>query len=213
MPRQNRVDPFSNLIATPARGHFMGNRGELHDHRERIVRHHAGKRWLLCSLRFGDHHQTIMEPGRYTQLFFLDEVTALAAGHRPCHTCLRGKYEAFRDTWTRANPDMAVNKRLLADELDMALHAERLTPSAEKRTYREGVEYLPDGAFVSLPDNSGAYLVLGNHLLLWSASGYTRRIARPSDLEVEVLTPYSIVRTLAHGYTPDIDDSAYLFGT
>src|SRR5262245_4164150 len=102
MPLQNRVTPYGELIATPARGLLMGNRGRLHDGERRIVRYADGRRWIACLTSFRGRRRDVMSPGRYTELFFLDEAVALAAGHRPCAECRRADYERFREAWRRA---------------------------------------------------------------------------------------------------------------
>src|SRR6476646_261897 len=105
MPKQNRVTPAGEIIATPERGTVMGNRGRLHDAGVKILRPFALKRWLICKLEFKERHRPVMAPNQYTELFFLDEATALAAGHRPCAECNRPGYNLFRELWTQANPD------------------------------------------------------------------------------------------------------------
>src|SRR5262245_5003529 len=125
MPRQNRVTPFSTLIATPARGTLYGNRGCLHNEHGQIVRPFQGERWIHCLLEFkGRHRSPLMRPGCYTELFFLDEATALSAGHRPCAECQRDRFNLFRDYWAKANP-RAAGPRPSAVELDAFLHRER----------------------------------------------------------------------------------------
>ena len=104
MPLQNRVTPFSELIATDARGTLMGIRGVLHDEQRRIRRAFVGTRWIFCVLQFKNRHRIVMTPKRYTELFFLDEATALAAGHRPCAECQRPRYLEFREAWAHADP-------------------------------------------------------------------------------------------------------------
>ena len=159
MALQNRVTPFGELIATPARGTLMGNRGCLHDPARRIRRPFAVKRWIICLLEFKGRHRSVMVPGQYTELFFLDEATALAAGHRPCAECQRSRYDLFRTHWTargRALPG--------ADDLDDVLHAERLDGRA-KRTYGERLARLPSGTMVADTDGQ-AYLVHGTTLVL-----------------------------------------------
>src|SRR5438270_7491040 len=99
MPRQNRVTPFSSLIATRERGHWLGNRGCIHDESGRIRRLYQTRRWIICLLRYKGKHRELMQPGRWTELFFLDEATALAAGHRSCADCQRARYEEFRSLW------------------------------------------------------------------------------------------------------------------
>src|SRR5262249_42534874 len=120
MPLQNRVTPFGELIATEARGLLMGNRGRLHDTDRRIVRYAQGRRWIACVTSFRGRRRTIMSPRSYTELFFLDEAVALAAGHRPCAECRRGDYARFQAAWTRAGLG-----RASADEMDRRLHADR----------------------------------------------------------------------------------------
>src|SRR6266513_3430279 len=107
MPLQNRVTPFGELVVTRARGTLMGNRGSLHDTERRIRRPFAVKRWIICVLEFKNRHRTVMTPGQYTELFFLDEATALAAGHRPCAECQRARFTIFRAHWAAANPALA----------------------------------------------------------------------------------------------------------
>jgi hypothetical protein len=128
MPRENRVTPAGDLIAHPARGLVFGNRGCLHDAQGRIRRHHAGRAWIACRLRFKDRRRTLMQPGRYTELFFLDDATALAAGHRPCAECRREDFKAFAELWP--GPREA---RVRAPEIDAQLHAQRLTRDGRKR--------------------------------------------------------------------------------
>lgn len=131
MPKQNRVTPYGELIATPARGTLMGNRGCLHNSRQQVVRHHRGKRWITCVLQFKDRHRAIMTPGHYTELFFLDEATALAAGHRPCAECSRSRFELFRTLWAGANPDLTDKSAPRAGEIDETLHRDRITTTEQ----------------------------------------------------------------------------------
>jgi len=209
MPRQNRVTPFGEIIASPARGTVMGNRGCLHNNRQQIVRLHRGKRWIICVLQCKGRHREIMTPGQWTELFFLDEVTAFAAGHRPCAECSRPRFEMFRALWAQANPDLAHGPKPLATVIDGALHQERIDQFQQKITYTEKLGALPDGSFVALNDNQ-PYLLHKNFLLAWhpDASGYGRRVAARDDLIVQVLTPRSIVKTLARGYVADVHGSA-----
>src|SRR5919201_7096583 len=148
MPLQNRVTPFGELIATPARGTLMGNRGCLHDATRRIRRPFAVKRWIICLLEFKGRHRKVMTPGQYTELFFLDEATALAAGHRPCAECQRARYTLFRRHWAAAN---GRRQPPSADEMDSVLHTERLDARRRKRTYTEMLSRLPVGVMVAEP--------------------------------------------------------------
>src|SRR6202046_2498085 len=127
MPRQNRVTPFGKIIATPERGTFMGNRGVLHDDQGRIKRAWQVKRWLVCVLEFRGRHRTVMTPGSYTELFFLDEATALAAGHRPCAECRHERYNVFRHAWQLAHAGTNSSPLPTAEEIDRKLHEERIT--------------------------------------------------------------------------------------
>src|SRR4051812_1964028 len=190
MARQNRVTPFGNIIATPDRGTFMGNRGVLHDEEGRIRRAWQLKRWIVCVLEFKGRKRRVMTPGHYTELFFLDEATALAAGHRPCAECQRVRFNSFRRAL--AGADAPLDSAVAIDD---QLHAERITPERSKRTYSAKVGELPNGVFVLLPGHEETpYLVCGGALLAWSTGGYTARIDRPSGIKVQVLTPELNVR-------------------
>ena len=202
MPLQNRVDPFGNLIRTPARGTMMGNRGgALHNADQEIVRSYKSRRWITCVLEFRGRHREVMSRNRYTELFFIDEAVASAAGHRPCAECRRERYNAFRDAWARAKQQ---NDRPSADEMDLELHPARID-KRKKVTYETPLRLLPDGCFVQIVGD--AYLVLGDALLLWTPGGYARREARPQGSVVTVLTPRPIVRSFREGYQPEIHES------
>ena len=203
MPRQNRVTPFSTLIATTARGALMGNRGCLHDDRGRIRRAFQGQRWIICLLEFKGRHQSVMTPGHYTELFFLDEATALAAGHRPCAECQRDRFNLFRGFWSSANPDRTAVARPTATVIDAVLHAERLAPRSVCNT----LDDLPDGAFIT-DDEQTAYLVLNHQLWRWTPFGYEDAAHQPINYPAQVLTPASIVRTLVAGYPVTLHPSA-----
>jgi hypothetical protein len=209
MPKQNRVTPFGDLIADPARGMWMGNRGRLHDSEQRIVRHHAGQRWIFCQLQFKNVHRQVMAPGRYTELFFLDEATALAAGHRPCAECSRPRFNEFRRWWAAANPELAGKESPTAASIDAVLHAERISPKNEKHTYLEMLCNLPDGVMIAGESSDHAYLVHAGGLLRWAPGGYVDRIAGDSHWAVRVLTPRSVVRAIRLGYCPQVHPSAF----
>jgi hypothetical protein len=178
---QNRVTPLGELIAAPERGLVYGNRGCLHDSARRIRRRWQVKRWIACRLEFrGRHRADPMPPGRYTGLFFLDEATAFAAGHRPCAECRREDYNRF----------MAIVGERRADELDARLHDERTGP--------HGSAYdLPDGAFVLV--DGEPWLVLGDALLRWTPGGYAERCPRPAG-RATVITPPTALRVLETGW-------------
>jgi hypothetical protein len=205
MPLQNRVTPFGELIATPQRGTLMGNRGCLHDDRRQIRRRFVGQRWIACVLAFRGRRRTVMAPHRYTELFFLDEATALAAGHRPCCECQRDRYHLFREHWAAANSD-AAGVLPSADDMDRVLHAERVEGKGDKRTYSELLARLPAGVLIA--DKVGnAYLVRDGDLLLWTPGGYLATMDGPVGA-VQVLTPRSIVRAIANGYPVELHGSA-----
>jgi hypothetical protein len=197
MPLQNRVDPFGELFANRSRGLFMGNRGgRIHtDDRKLTKRRFASRQWICCVLDFKNRQRDVW--GRYyTELFFLDEVTALAAGHRPCFECRRKDAEDFAEKW-RAAFQLRTSPR--APAMDERLHSERLDGRA-KRIHRRKLDDLPDGAFVTLDD--GAYAVHGNALLRWTPEGYATGQPRPRGATVDVLTPPAILAVLAAGYRP-----------
>jgi hypothetical protein len=209
MPRQNRVTPFGEIVATPERGTFMGNRGCLHDERGHIRRQWQVRRWLICVLEFKGRKRRVMTPGHYTELFFLDEATALAAGHRPCAECRRDRFNAFRKAWPSVHTEADGSPLPTVDEIDRRLHIERITKDGTKRRFTTTLEELPDGVFVRHAVwGDTAHLVWGDWLIAWTAVGYTGRIARPNHLEVLVLTPESTVKVIRAGYAPDIHTSA-----
>lgn len=197
MPRRNRVSPLSELVSTPARGLVYGNRGCLHDASGHIRRPFATKRWIACQLRFaGRRRRPLMAAGRYTELFFLDEATALAAGHRPCAECRRADYEQLRALWTELHPGQTG-----ADAIDAQLHTERLVPGTSVRRLHDApFAELPDGAFVM---HEGApCLVLGRRLLIWSPGGYFAAHRGPPNRRATVITPPSLVELLRTERTP-----------
>jgi hypothetical protein len=191
MPRQNRVTPGGELIATEARGLVYANRGCLHDDAGRIHRHHNGRRWIACRLRFrGWHRSPLMRPGRFTELFFLDEATAFAAGHRPCALCRREDYNRFCELAGLRS----------ADEIDLRLHGERWEDRCQ-RLHRRPFGELPDGAFV-LDQDGDPRLVLGWRLLRWTPEGYTAAVVRPADRTLAtVITPPTLLDVLASGWS------------
>jgi hypothetical protein len=189
MPLRNRVTPLGELVADPARGLVYGNRGCLHDDHGQIRRRYNGKLWIACRLEFkGWRRGPLLQPGRFTELFFLDEATAWAAGHRPCALCRREDYNRFRD--------LIGEERAVA--IDERLHAERVDP--ERRGHRfhpSPLEDLPDGAFVLV--DGAPRLVLGDSLLTWMPGGYTERLPRRATT-AELITPPSLVDVLRAGW-------------
>jgi hypothetical protein len=208
-PLQNRVTPFGDLIATPARGTLMGNRGRLHGPGRRVVRRVAGgyRAWVTCLLAFRDRHRRVMAPNRYTELFFLDEATALAAGHRPCGECRQADFRRFKTIWLGANRDRGLGPDVLIGVIDRELHRDRLEPDGRPRSYLAGLDSLPDGVFVVLPDLVTALLVWRGGLAPWSPAGYGTPRPSPRGAEVRVLTPRSTVAAIAAGYVPGVHPS------
>ena len=187
MPRQNRVTPLGELIAVPERGLVYGNRGCLHDDEGRIRRRWATRRWIACRLEFrGWHREPLMQPGKFTELFFLDEATAFAAGHRPCALCRREDYLRFGEIWAELHPGQAG-----ADAIDSQLHKERLAGPREMQ-----LAELTDGAFVL--EDGKPWLVLGEGLVRWTPAGYAERKPRPSH--APSITPSSLVDVLRRGW-------------
>ena len=192
MPLQNRVTPLGELVADPGRGLVYGNRGCLHDDAGKIRRRYNGKRWIACRLRFRDWHRSpLLQPGRFTELFFLDEATAFAAGHRPCALCRREDYVRFTELWPVETG---------ADAIDAQLHAERIDPSTRAHRTHATARSLPDGAFVLV--DGAPWLVLGDDVLRWTTAGYTERRTRPE--RAPLITPPSLVAVLRAGWTPSI---------
>jgi hypothetical protein len=202
LPLQNRVTPYGEIFAVAARGLMMGNRGILHDDERHIVRPWQVKRWIACVLEFRGRHRRVMQPHSYTELFFLDEATAFAAGHRPCAECRRADYRRFQELWTKC-----YGKPVSADVMDERLHHDRLDERRAKRTYREKLGALPEGAYITYDDR--AWLVLADSILEWTPAGYGQRRSRSALHCVDVLTPRSAVAVLAAGYRPAIHPSAF----
>jgi hypothetical protein len=203
-PLQNRVTPFGDLIRTRARGTLMGNRGRLHDAHQRIVRRVAGgyRAWVTCRLSFRGRHRTVMAPGRYTELFFLDEATALAAGHRPCGECRREDFRRFRSAWLLGNPERGVGLGTTIGAIDRELHRDRLGADGGPVTFRAALASLPDGVFVRGASDGEALLVWRGDLVPWSPAGYGARRRGRSGQRAMVLTPRSTVHAIAAGYAP-----------
>ena len=194
MPLQNRVNPFGELFSDPARGTLMGNRGgRLHDAQRRLAqRRWTSKQWICCRLDFNNRHRKVWGEG-YSELFFLDEVTAFAAGHRPCFECRRKDAENFAALFSHSK------RRVRAAAMDVGLHAERLDGKA-KRLHRRKLDGLPDGAMITVGAN--AFALQGKRLLRWTPQGYAEARPRPRGTQVDVLTPPSMIAVLARGYTP-----------
>ena len=188
-PLQNRVDPFGALHGIPARGTMMGNRGGRFHRPDRTLgaRRWASRQWICCVCTFKGRKRPVWAARTYTELFFLDEVTALAAGHRPCFECRRPDALAFRARFG--------NGRMTAGEMDVVLHRQRLAGPHDM-----AMRDLPDGAMIARGD--AAFAVRGDRLLPWSFAGYGVAVARPAAGMAAVLTPRAVVDVLARGYAP-----------
>lgn len=193
MPLQNRVTPWGDLIASPERGTMLGNRGGKFHREDRTLgrRRWATHHWICCELHYKDMHHEPMGKG-YTSLFFLDEVTALAAGHRPCFFCRRQEAKRFM----ALDPD-----GLKLDAFDRALHEERLASRTQAK-----LEELPDGAMVAI--GYEAFAVRGEYVLRWSPAGYLDARKRKAAMPSLLLTPPRIIAIVARGYRPRWHPSA-----
>ena len=203
MPLQNRVTPTGDIIATPHRGLFTGNRGIIHDPRTKtlLARRWASQAWLTCVCDFRGRRREVMGARSWTELFFLDEATALAAGHRPCFFCRRDDANRFRTAWEEGNGVTNV----LARDIDAVLHRERLS-GAKKRLHARTVPVaeLPDGAM--LQEGTESYMIVQGRALSWSPAGY--RETRDTIDDAMLLTPPSTLRALSVGYRPVLHPSA-----
>jgi len=189
----------------------MGNRGgAIHNENREIVRQYASRRWIACVLEFKGRRRTVMSPNRYTELFFLDEAVALAAGHRPCAECRREQFNAFKTAWSHAY-NLPGASFVFADSIDMELHRARIDRGKRKITYRASLDAVPDGSFIRIAD--GTYLVWGDFLYRWSCERYTEKRPRQDRTGVEVLTPEPIVQCLSQGYLPKVHDSLMAFSS
>ena len=197
MTLQNRITPAGEIIADPARGTLMGNRGILHDARQRLgTARWRHPHWIFCRLAFKGRRREVMAPHRYTELFFLDEASALAAGHRPCCECKREDFRRFQEAWRRGFGHDAS-----AGAIDRALHRARVEPRSRRQIRFEApLGDLPDGAFVLLPDApSSPLLVRGDRLHPWHPGGYGPPRERCTT-RVSVLTPAPAIAVLRAGY-------------
>ena len=205
MPLQNRVTPYGTIVAIPERGLLMGNRGILHDDNRHLVRTWQVRRWIACSTAFRGRHRQVMRPHSYTELFFLDEATAFAAGHRPCAECRYADYQRFKAAWAAG-----IGEPGGADQMDAVLHTDRLEgrgSRAHKRHYEDQLAALPEGTLISL--DGSAWLLWRGQLLEWSAAGYReRRPLLSVASRVDVLTPRSLVAVLRAGYPLQVHLSA-----
>ncbi|MBM7457269.1 hypothetical protein HNR62_003181 [Oceanisphaera litoralis] len=203
MSLQNRVDPWGKLNSVDARGAWMGNRGILHNQNKEIIAPWRHKAWIICKLDFKGRQREIFSNNSYSELFFMDEATALSAGHRPCAECNREKYKEFKSAWCAAN---AKEPSIPVSQIDKKLHTERTIRGGGKVTVGMPFAEIPDGAFIDLENK--ALLRWRGVLWHWGWNGYERYDSKPaaSDL-VNVLTPQSIVKALLHGFRPQVHES------
>lgn len=207
---QNRINPFGNIIETPHRGAWTGNRGVIHNDKKQIIRAFKSKAWITCALEFKGMKRIVMSPNRWTELFFLDEATAFAAGHRPCAYCRRTDFNQFKALWLKANRELFE----LADEkmttIDAVLQEERLKKNGAKKVHSAPLLSLPDGViFCFKNDKTKPFLIYKNHLFEWHESGYLSAMKMPEiNDEVSVLTPLSIINVFKQNYVPQVDKSA-----
>lgn len=204
-PLRNRVDPWGKLHAISSRGTLMGNRGILHNENLEIVRPWQHTSWVTCLLCLGDIRRNVFSPGRYSELFFLDEATALAAGHRPCGTCQRDRHALFKSYWGQMHPPASGS--LLVSAIDKQLHSERQIRGGHKKTFTANVNELPVG---TLFEYSGqAVLASRRGLLAWSFQGYAKKnLDIPASSLVQVLTPPTVVGMFRLGFEPRLHASA-----
>jgi hypothetical protein len=205
---QNRVDPFGQLHAVPHQGALMGNRGILHDGEQRIRRQWERKAWVTCVLSYGNVQRAVFSPNNYSELFFLDEATSFAAGHRPCHTCQRERYDLFRHTWLEANMPEKDGTFVPVTEIDRVMHAERALRGGKKRSFEVDLAELPCGTMYE--HDGEACLVWQRGMLRWSFEGYVPVTSAAPTGRVRVLTPPSVVRMFRAGFLPRVHASADL---
>ena len=208
MTLRNRVTPFGEIVADPARGTLMGNRGCLHDAERRVVKTTARVAWVTCRLQWKDIRRQIMAPGKYTELFFLDEATALAAGHRPCGDCRAERLVEFERAWARG-VEGRPGEVALVSRIDPTMKRDREERPGVQRRFTARAGGLPDGVMVQLPEEAGiARLKWKGQYFKWSPAGYSRPRTVEEKTTVTVLTPACTVKVLAAGYVPEVHASA-----
>lgn len=209
MPLQNRVTPTGEILVDASRGTSMGNRGCLHDADRRLgTARWRSKAWICCTLDWKGVRRDPMPPGRWTALFFLDEATALAAGHRPCAYCRRAAFLDYARAWATAQ---GIDGRAHAPAIDARLHTERVDPATRRqRTWPASIGDLPDGVMIARDGAPG--LLLGGRCLPWSFAGYGHGERVPPGTDVALLTPPSTVAAIREGYRPAVHPSAEEIG-
>lgn len=203
---QNRVDPRGALHAVAEHGTLMGNRGILHDADNKIVKQWQHKAWVACVLNSPRPKRNPFTPNNYSELFFLDEATSLSAGHRPCGDCQKSRFHLFKDIWFKANASAVAGPTNSIVVVDRALHAERAARGGSKVTYHAILADLPIGAMFEI--DGAIYLNWSKGQLPWSFKGYGLPVSLASSSSVKVLTPASVVRIFANGFTPEVHATA-----
>jgi hypothetical protein len=195
-------------VATTERGAWTGNRGVIHNEHKEIVRNFAVKYWITCVLEYKDNRRAVMSPNRWTELFFLDEATAFAAGHRPCGFCRYEDFKRFKRLWLAANSaGYGLVGNVKMDVIDTLIHQERLDEKGHQRMFQSDLHSLPSGTFITFNDLVNAYLWHNQRLFKWSFKGYSEVLGIELPKEVLVITPFSYVQVFKAGYVPQIHDS------
>lgn len=203
---QNRVDPRGALHAVAEHGTLMGNRGILHDATDKIVKQWQHNSWVTCDLNFPGPKRKLFSPNNYSELFFLDEVTSLSAGHRPCGFCQKPRFKLFKNIWFKANASAVIGPFSGIGVIDKALHAERAVRGGGKVSYFATLADLPSGVMFEI--DGVIYLNWSSGHLPWSFKGYDLPVSIASSSSVKVLTPVSVVRMFANGFTPEVHSTA-----
>ncbi len=200
MSLQNRVNPQGQILIEKAYGTLMGNRGKLHNDKRQIIRPWKLQRWITCSVKYAGIKRKLMSPNSYTELFFLDEPTSYAAGHRPCWDCRKARYKAFKAAWAKEFPDQDQS----ATGIDSVLHAARLNPDGSQRTWQARLDTLPDATLVQ--HNDETFLLWQGQQWRWSFNGYSpANQPLAAEQVVIVLTPEPVVRLFAAGLASQIE--------
>lgn len=202
---QNRVDPTGKIIETRARGSWLGNRGVIHNKDKQITHAFRHKAWIICQLEFKGRKRTLMAPDRWTELFFLDEATAFAAGHRPCFECRKEDATRFKSCWIQGNPSHHFNMKTSIRQIDEVIHRERIDGGKKKVTHQRSSSDIPEGTFILM--NDAPYLFSSGSLHRWTPFGYENTIAVPEASLLTILTPHSIVNAFRAGYLPEMATS------
>lgn len=198
---RNRVDPLGRFVETSARGSWMGNRGVIHKHKQ-IIGIFKHKAWITCKLDFKGRRRIVMSPDRWTELFFLDEATAFAAGHRPCFECRKDDAKKFKSCWINGNPLHQFSMTASITQIDGIIHPERIDDEGRKVMFQCPPSDIPEGTFILIDED--AYVFSQGGLHRWTPFGYEDPMPMP-EISLTILTPYSIVNAFRAGYVPQIN--------